>query len=73
MIEYLWHREVADAHDWMTDLLSDFHLNATFVGVHTVDDRLAEWRKEVLRPLLTHFRVCAAAIWYQDVIVSTQT
>lgn len=46
VVEYMWHREVAAAHDWITEVLSDLYLNATFVGVHTIDDRLGEWRRD---------------------------
>lgn len=52
VVEYMWHREVAAAHDWITEVLSDLYLNATFVGVHTIDDRLGEWRRDV--SLLMH-------------------
>lgn len=53
MIEYMWHKEMAFAHNWLVDIIRDMHLNCSLVGIHTIDDRLGEWRREV--------RVCMAA------------
>ena len=54
VIEYMWHSEVFEEHQWAMELLQDLGIPISFMGLHTTDARLGEWRREVTAAAESH-------------------
>ena len=66
MVEYMWHADMFDEHQWAMELLQDIGVPLSFVGLHGTDARLGEWRREVLsfiRPFAVLLSGCIIWIW----------
>ncbi|KAK9786498.1 hypothetical protein WJX73_010033 [Symbiochloris irregularis] len=46
VIEYMWHKEMVPEHRWSLELLQDLQVPVSFLGLHTNETRLGEWRRE---------------------------
>ncbi|KAK9812263.1 hypothetical protein WJX73_008624 [Symbiochloris irregularis] len=68
VVEYVWHKDVAPAHDWVVDLLTDMHLNCSLVGVHQQDHRLLEWRREIFyrQPKFEELSITQKLAFYEN-------